>query len=66
MAVFVSRPMGTPVVPQMGDLREPNFKRDTPEDQEQIAWEYNLKTYILPSAGAGLVVGALLVLLLKR
>lgn len=57
MAVFV---------PQMGDLREPNFKRDTPEDQDAIAWEYNLKTYVLPGAAAGAVVGALLVLLLKR
>lgn len=54
------------IVRQIGDLREPNFKRDTPEDQDAIAWEYNLKTYVLPGAAAGAVVGALLVLLLKR
>lgn len=54
------------IVRQIGELREPNFKRDTPEDQDAVAWEYNLKTYVLPGAAAGAVVGALLVLLLKR
>jgi hypothetical protein len=59
--------MGARVI-ALGTLerREPTFRRDTPEDQEAIAFAYNLRTFILPSAAAGLAAGALLVFLLKR